>query len=73
MVLMIAQDVRYPFDCVELKKGHYFATAHSDLKTEQTAIRTLLLKLLSAANALRMDVASDSADEALMVRLAPSK
>jgi hypothetical protein len=66
--------VHYKFDRVELKKGHYSPMAHSDLEAEQTAIRKLLVKLLSGENALKMDVASFPADEeALKVQLAASK
>lgn len=63
LLFAIAQDVRYQFDRVELKKGHYSPMAHGDLEMDQTAIRKLLLKVLAGERPLKMDVASFPADE----------
>jgi hypothetical protein len=63
LLFAIAQDVRYKFDRVDLKKGHYSPMAHGDLEAEQTAIRKLLLKVLSGERPIKMDVASFPADE----------
>lgn len=71
LLFAIAQDVRFKFDRVQLKKGVYSPQAHGDLELEQNLIRKLLLKLLSGENALKMAVASFPADEnALKAQLA---
>lgn len=58
LLFSIAQDVRYKFDRVQLKKGVYSPQAHGDLELEQTLIRRLALKVLSGDNALKMEVTS---------------
>lgn len=63
LLFAIAQDVRYKFDRVQLKKGIYSPRAHSDLEAEQRAIRTLALQVLAGEKALKMDVASLPLDE----------
>jgi hypothetical protein len=74
LLFAIAQDVRYQFDRVQLKKGVYSPQAHGDLELEQRSIRKLVLKLLSGDAALKMDVTSFPADaEALNVQLAANK
>lgn len=54
----IAKDVRFHFDRVQLKKGWYSPIAHGQLEDELTAIRKLVLQLLSGQSALKMDVTS---------------
>jgi hypothetical protein len=58
LLFSIAQDVRFKFDRVQLKKGAYSPIAHGDLEHEQTQVRKLALKLLSGESALKMDVTS---------------
>ena len=58
LLFTIAQDVRYQFDRVQLKKGVYSPQAHGDLELDQTMIRRVALKLLSGENALKMEVTS---------------
>jgi hypothetical protein len=50
--------LRFHFDRVQLKKGWYSPIAHGQLEDEQTAIRKLVLQLLSGQSALKMDVTS---------------
>jgi hypothetical protein len=58
LLFALAQDVRFKFDRVQLKKGAYSPQAHGDLELEQNMIRKLVLKLLSGDNALKMEVTS---------------
>lgn len=54
----IAEDVRFKFDRVQLKKGWYSPIAQGELEQEQMIIRKLVLKLLSGENPLKMEVTS---------------
>jgi len=70
----ITEDVRYSFDRVQLKKGWYSPVAHGQLEEELTAIRKLVLQLLSGQSALKMDVTKFPVDdEALKAQVALQK
>jgi len=61
LLFAIAADVHFKFDRVQLKKGAYSPMAHSNLETEQTAIRKQLLQLLGGERALNVHIQNDSA------------
>jgi hypothetical protein len=70
----IADDVRFKFDRVQLKKGWYSPVAHGELEAELLAIRKMLVQLLSGDRALKMDVASLPVDpDALQAQIALNK
>ena len=56
MLHAIAQDVRFMFDRVQLKRGAYTPIAHEEIEADQVALRKVLLNTLSGDTALSMNV-----------------
>jgi len=63
---VIAADVGYEFNRVELAKGAYSPQAHGDLEKEQQQVRKLILGLLSGDSSINMNVVGFPVDEAAM-------
>jgi hypothetical protein len=66
LLFAIAEDLRYTFDRVQLKTGSYSPVAHGDIEADQTAIRKLVVKLLSGERALKMEVEKLAVDPAAL-------
>ena len=56
MLHAIAQDVRFMFDRVQLKRGAYTPIAHEEIEADQVALRKVLLNTLSGDTALSMNM-----------------
>lgn len=70
LLFAIAEDLNYTFDRVQLKTGSYSPVAHGDIEADQTAIRKLIVKLLSGERALKMDIEKFPVDpEALKAQI----
>lgn len=56
LLYAVAQDVRFSFDRVQLKRGAYSPIAHEEVEYEQRALRKVLLRSLSGEVPLKMEV-----------------
>lgn len=66
LLYAMAQDVRYTFDRVQLKRGAYTPLAHEEIEADQRALRKVMLKTLSGESALSMKVLQMPSDPALI-------
>lgn len=56
LLYAIAQDLKFKFDRVQLKRGAYSPIAHGEIEAEQTELRKAALSLVSGKHALQMNV-----------------
>lgn len=63
LLYVMARDVGFQFDRVQIKKGSYLPRGHSELEDEQTTLRKLTTEVLSGNRSLKMDVVSFATDE----------
>lgn len=56
LLAVIAADLHYKFDKVQLKTGSYAPIAHAEIDNDQAAIRKQLVKLLNGDGAVKIDV-----------------
>lgn len=56
LLYVIANDVGYSFDRVQLKKGSYSPVAHGRLESEQETMRKLFIEVLSGERPIAMDI-----------------
>ena len=62
LLASMANDMRYPVDTVQLKKGAYSPRAHGALEDEQLQIRGAVLRVLNGDATLKFEVVSFPAD-----------